>query len=105
MIRPTAIVFFTEVIESRKTLEMEPDVWEKLFSKKTKKNDGKFLLPREWTRVFSKKIQKSTDFAALLLTDILYRRELPTYFLHHFVVKFVPRHETGYQTFYKYCSA
>ena len=48
--------FFTELIESQKTLEMESDVWEKLFSEKTKKKDGKFLLPREWARVFSKKI-------------------------------------------------
>ena len=70
-----------------KTLEMEPDVWGKLFSEKTKKKDGKFLLPREWTRVFSKKIQKSTHFVVLLLTDIRYRRELPLYFLYHFVVQ------------------
>ena len=39
--------FFTEVIESGKTLQMEPDIWEKLFSEKTKKKDGKFLLSRE----------------------------------------------------------
>ena len=44
--------FFTEVIESGKTLQMEPDIWEKLFSEKTKKKDGKFLLPRKWTRIF-----------------------------------------------------
>ena len=47
--------FFTEVIESDKTLEIEPNIWEKLFSEKAKKKDGKFLLLREWTRIFSKK--------------------------------------------------
>ena len=65
---------------------MEADIWEKLFSEKTKKKDGKSLLPGEWTRVFSKKIDKSTHFIVLLLTYIRYRRELCTYFLHHFVV-------------------
>ena len=41
--------FFTELEE---TLEMEPDIQEKVFSEETKKKDNKSLLPREWTRVF-----------------------------------------------------
>ena len=49
--QPTAIVFFTEVI-AQKTLEMKPHFWENLFSEKTKKKDGKFLLQRELARVF-----------------------------------------------------
>ena len=57
--------FFTEVIESEKTLEMEPDIWEKLFSEKTKKKDGKFFLPREQTRVFSKKISEINPFCCI----------------------------------------
>ena len=57
--------FFTEVIESEKILEMEPDIWEKLFSEKTKKKYGKFLLPRERTRVFSKKIPEVNLFCCI----------------------------------------
>ena len=57
--------FFKEVIESEKTLEMEPDIWEKLFSKKSKKKDGKFLLPREWTRVFSETISEVSSFCCI----------------------------------------
>ena len=36
--------------------------------------------------ILKKKHQKSTDFVVLLLKDIRYRRELPTYFLQHFIV-------------------
>ena len=48
-------MFFTELIELEKTLEMKSYIWEKLFSEKTHKNDGKFLLPREWMRLLKKK--------------------------------------------------
>ena len=57
--------FFTEVIESGKTLQMEPDIWEKLFSEKTKKKDSKFSLPREWARVLSKKISEVNPFCCI----------------------------------------
>ena len=57
--------FFKEVIESEKTLEMQPDIWEKLFSKKSKKRVVKFLLPREWTRVFSETILEVNPFCCI----------------------------------------
>ena len=53
------------MIESEKTLEMEPNIWEKLFSEKAKKKDGKILLLREWTRVFSKKISEVNGFCRI----------------------------------------
>ena len=57
--------FFTEVTESDKTLEIEPNIWEKLFSEKAKKKDGKFLLLREWTRIFSKKNSEVNRFCRI----------------------------------------
>ena len=44
---------------------MEPDIWERLFSEKTKKKDGEFLLPQEWAGVFSKKISEVNPFCCI----------------------------------------
>ena len=38
---------------------MKSYIWEKLFSEKTHKKDGKFLLPREWTRLLKKNKNKN----------------------------------------------
>ena len=63
---------------------MEPDIWEKLFSEKTMKKDGKFLLPREWTRVFSKKISKVNPFCCIAFN----RHSLSKRALHIFSASF-----------------
>ena len=47
--------FFTEVIESEKTLEMEPDILEKLFSRKHRRRAANFFSPLSMNESILKK--------------------------------------------------